>query len=99
MKVQGHPRNTGKRGKTRHKMKKHGPKVSVNDIMAEFNIGDKVQVVIDSSYHSGLPFKSFHGLTGEVIARRGLTGYEVSLLRGNQRLTVVTTAVHLKKLK
>jgi large subunit ribosomal protein L21e len=99
MKIQGHPRNSGQRGKTRYKMKKHGPKVSVDDIMVEYEIGDKVQVVIDSSYHSGLPFKSFHGLTGNVTARRGLTGYEVSLLRGDQPLTVVTTAVHLKKLK
>ncbi len=97
MKIQGNPRKPGKRGRTRSKFKKNSPKVSVNDIMTEFSDGDKVCVVIDSSYHPGLPHKSFHGLTGNVIRKRG-EGYEVSVMQGNQRLTVVTTAVHLKKL-
>jgi ribosomal protein L21E len=65
--------------------------------MREFALGDKVQIVVDSSYHSGLPDKGFHGLTGTVKAKRGL-GYEVSVLKGNQPLTVVTTPVHMKKL-
>jgi ribosomal protein L21E len=65
--------------------------------MTEFSLGDKVCVVIDSSYHSGLPDKSFHGLTGIVSKKRG-QAYEVSLLKGRQALTVVTTPVHLKKL-
>jgi len=97
MKIQGHPRNAGKRGKTRYKMAKHGPKTSVNDIVREFEIGDKVQVVIDGSIHRGIPHKSFHGLTGNVAAKRG-EAYEISLLKGNQALTVVTTPVHMKKL-
>ena len=65
--------------------------------MQEFNIGDKVSVVVDSSFHSGLPNKSFHGLTGTVDKKRG-EAYEVKLLKGNQHLTVVTKAVHLKRL-
>jgi large subunit ribosomal protein L21e len=78
-------------------MAKKGPKVSVNDIMHEFQIGDKVQIVIDGSYHSGLPHKSFHGLSGKVSAKRG-EGYEVDVMKGDQPLVVVTTAVHMKKL-
>ena len=99
MKQTGSPRKSGKRGKTRSKFKKDSPKVSVNDAMAVFKEGDVVQVIIDSSYHSGLPNKSFHGLSGKVIGLRGRDGVEVSLLKGNQRQTVVTTAVHLKKLE
>jgi large subunit ribosomal protein L21e len=98
MKIQGNPRKPGRRGRTRSKFKKHTPKVSVNDIMTTFEVGDKVCVVIDSSYHPGIPHKSFHGLTGLVSKKRG-EAYEVELLQGNQPLTVVTTAVHLKKLK
>lgn len=97
MKIQGNPRKPGKRGRTRRKFKKTTPKVSVNDIMTEFVIGDKVCVVIDSSYHSGLPDKGFQGLTGVVSKKRG-EAYEVSLLKGKKPLTVVTTSVHLKKL-
>ena len=98
MKQTGHPRKPGRRGKTRSKFKKHGAKVSVNDIMQEFAKGDKVQIVIDSSYHSGLPHKSFHGLTGTVIGSRG-EAYIIDVLKGNQPLTVVTTPVHMKRLK
>jgi len=97
LKQAGHPRKPGRRGKTRSKFKKSTPKVSVSDIMLDFNVGDKVQVLIDSSYHSGLPNKSFHGLTGIVEKKRG-TAYEVGLMKGNKRFMVVTTPVHLKKL-
>ena len=98
MKQTGHPRKPGKRGKTRSKFKKTGAKVSVNDIMQEFANGDKVQIVIDSSYHYGLPNKSFHGLTGNVSGRRG-EAYIIDVMKGNQPLMVVTTPVHMKKLK
>ncbi len=98
MKQSGHPRKPGKRGKTRYKFKKRGAKVSVNDVMREFAKGDKVQIVADSSYHHGLPHKSFHGLTGIVEKKRG-EGYEISVMKGNQPLMVVTTSVHMKKLK
>ena len=98
MKQAGHPRKPGKRGKTRSKFKKHDARVSVNDVMAEFKIGDKVQIVIDSSFHSGLPNKSFHGLTGKVKARRG-EAYIIDLLKGNQKCVVVTMPVHIKKLQ
>jgi len=97
MKQQGHPRKPGRRGKTRYKISKKGPKVSVSDIMNTFEIGDRVQVVIDASYHSGLPHKSFHGLSGTISAKRG-EAYEIELKQGKQDLTVVTTAVHIKKL-
>ncbi|MFA6268442.1 MAG: 50S ribosomal protein L21e [archaeon] len=98
MKQAGHPRKPGKRGKTRSKFKKSSPKVSVNDIMQEFAIGEKVQVVADSSYHAGLPHKSFHGLTGAITGKRG-EAYIIDVMKGNQPLTVITTPVHIKKLK
>ena len=97
MKQSGHPRKPGKRGKTRYKFKKRGAKASVNDVVREFGTGEIVQVVVDSSYHAGLPHKSFHGLTGTIKAKRG-NAYEVSVLKGKQPLTVVTTPVHLKRL-
>ncbi len=93
----GSPRKPGKRGKTRYKLSKKGPKVSVSDIMTTFENGDRVQVVIDGSTHKGMPHKSFHGLSGRVVGKVG-SAFEVKLLQGNQDATVITTAVHLKKL-
>jgi len=97
-KQSGGGRKPGKRGKTRSKFKKKNKKPSVNDIMQEFDDGDTVQVVIDSSYHPGLPDKGFHGLTGKVSGKRGKS-FEVKLKKSKKEMMVVTTAVHLKKLK
>jgi large subunit ribosomal protein L21e len=97
-KISGGVRKPGKRGKTRRKFKNKATKPTVNDIVQEFKKGDKVQVVIDSSYHKGLPDKSFYGLTGYVSEKRG-SAYEVELKRGKKDFVVVTTPVHLKRLK
>jgi large subunit ribosomal protein L21e len=99
MKQSTAPRKPGKRGKTRYKISKKGrPNVSVNDIMKDFPIGAKVQIVIESSFHSGLPHKSFHGLVGNIIEKDGST-FVVQLWQGNQQLKVRTSAPHLKELK
>lgn len=97
-KISGGVRKPGKRGKTRQKLKKKGSKVTVNKIMQEFEKGDKVQVVIDSEYHKGLPGKGFHGLTGYISGKRG-ESYEIELKKGKKDFMVVTTPPHIKKLK
>jgi large subunit ribosomal protein L21e len=97
-KISGGVRKPGKRGRTRSKFKKTTGKVTVNKIMEEFEENDKVQVVIDSSYHAGLPCKSFHGLTGRVTGFRG-SAFEVKLKKGNKEFLGVTNSVHLKRLK
>lgn len=97
-KITGGARKPGKRGKTRSKLKKKSGKVTVNKVMEEFDIGQRVQVVIDPSYHAGIPSKGFHGLTGFISKKRG-DAYEVELKKGKKDSIVVTTPVHLKKLK
>ncbi len=97
-KISGGVRKPGKRGKTRSKLKKRGSKVTVNKILETFEKGDKVQVVIDPSYHKGLPDKSFHGLTGYVSEKRG-DAYEIELKKGKKLFTVVTVPVHIRRLK
>ncbi len=97
-KITGGARKSGKRGKTRAKFKNKGGKVTVSKIMEEFSVGDRVQVVINSSFHAGLPGKGFHGLTGHISKKRG-EAYEVELKKGNKDSMVITTPVHLKKLK
>jgi large subunit ribosomal protein L21e len=96
-KITGGVRKPGKRGKTRQKFKKKGSKTTVNKIVESFEKGDKVQVVVDSSIHAGLPDKSFHGLTGYISTKRG-ESYEIGLKRGKKEFTVVTTPAHIKRL-
>ena len=97
-KISGGVRKPGKRGNTRAKFKKTSSKVTVNKMIEEFTVGDKVAVVIDSSFHSGLPDKGFHGLTGHISGKRG-SAYEINLNKGKKEFMVVTTPVHIKRLK
>jgi large subunit ribosomal protein L21e len=97
-KISGGVRKAGKRGKTRAKLRKKGGKVTVNKVMEEFKEGEKVQIVIDPSYHAGIPGKGFHGLTGYISGKRG-DAYEVELKKGKKDAMVVTTPVHIKRLK
>ena len=91
-------RKGGPRANTRSKFTKKTSKVTVNKMIEDFAIGDKVQVVIDSSFHSGLPGKRFHGITGYISGQRG-SAYEIDLKKGNKQSMVVTTPVHIKRLK
>jgi large subunit ribosomal protein L21e len=91
-------RKEGKRGKTRSKFRRKGPKPTVNTLTQKLEENDTVQVVIDPSQHSGLPDRRYHGITGKVTGKRG-SAYEVSLKKRDKKAVVVTTAAHLKKLK
>ena len=62
----------GMRKKTRDKLSKtvrtRGMSPVVRAIQ-DFNIGDKVHVIIDPSKHKGMPHPKFHGRTGEVVGK------------------------------
>jgi len=85
----------GQRAKTRDKLKNKSGKTKVNKLLAEIPVGGKVQIIIDSSMHGGLPHHRYHGLSGTVSGRSG-KAYVVSVNKGNSRKTVITTPAHLK---
>ncbi|MEM2024942.1 MAG: 50S ribosomal protein L21e [Desulfurococcaceae archaeon] len=45
------------------------PKLSL--LMVEYNVGDKVHIVVDPSVHSGVPHRRYYGKTGAVVGKRG----------------------------
>ncbi|MCR4336169.1 MAG: 50S ribosomal protein L21e [archaeon] len=81
----------GKRAKTRDKFKSKR-KITVNKLLQEIPIGSKVDIRIESSVHSGIPDKKFHGFTGAVIGKQGLA-YLVELKK--QHVKLVVGAAHL----
>lgn len=89
----------GSRAKTRYKMrrrlKESGP-ITVNRIVRTFEIGEKVAIKIEPSFHKGMPFKRFHGMTGVVEGMRG-EAYLVKISDQGKEKTVVTYPVHLKR--
>ncbi|MAG18172.1 MAG: 50S ribosomal protein L21e [Candidatus Diapherotrites archaeon] len=81
----------GKRAKTRDKFKSKR-KITVNKLLQQIPIGSKVDIRIESSVHSGIPDKKFHGFTGEVIGKQG-RAYLVELKKQHAKLVI--GAAHL----
>jgi len=88
----------GVRAKTRDLFKRKGSKLSVSRLLKEFKNGDTVQININSSSHSGLPFRRYQGITGKVVGKQG-SAFRVSLKEGNAPRIIITTAAHLKQLQ
>lgn len=85
----------GKRAKSRHKMKKKGPKVTVNKMLQVIPMDTKVDVHIDSSVHAGLPGLRYKGKTGTVVGKQG-TAFLVHLKIGKQDRILVVGPAHLR---
>ncbi|MDO8427679.1 MAG: 50S ribosomal protein L21e [Candidatus Diapherotrites archaeon] len=89
----------GKRAKTRNLFRAKRV-ITVNEVLKTFEPNDKVQIVIQGSFHGGLPFRRFQGLTGTVIKSQG-TCYEVHVFKPNAKHVnkIVVHPVHLKKIQ
>ena len=62
------------RKKTRYKFKKELRQRGlppVTSVIQQFEVGEKVHIVVNSSIQKGMPHRRFHGLTGTVIGKRG----------------------------
>ncbi|MFX1312257.1 MAG: 50S ribosomal protein L21e [Promethearchaeota archaeon] len=92
-------KHKGFRNKTR---KKHRKNVrdrglgSIEKYLVDYEIGDKVDVITDSSQHKrGMPHRRFHGLTGTIIGDRGRC-YLVEVKLGNSKKTLIIGKEHLR---
>ena len=87
---------SGKRGKTRSKLKNKTGKASVNEILRPFDNGAKVQVNIRADQHSGMPAAIYHGSFGVVKGKQG-SAYRVAVKKGNLENTLIVHGIHLKE--
>lgn len=62
----------------------------------EFDVGEKVSVVIDPTIHKGMPHMRFQGKTGVVSGKQG-RAFVVDLKDGDKPKTVIARPEHLKK--
>ncbi|HLD58721.1 MAG TPA: 50S ribosomal protein L21e [archaeon] len=88
----------GKRAKTRSKLTRRYGSLTINKILPDFETGQTVQIVIDSSVHSGIPSHRFQGLTGNIFGKQGKV-YKVAIKNGNQPLEIFVHPAHLKPIK
>ncbi len=62
----------------------------------EFEVGEKVNVIIDPSVHKGMPHSRFHGKTGVVVGQQG-NSFVLAVYDGNKEKTVIARAEHLRR--
>jgi len=89
----------GTRAKTRSQLTKSTREKgtpNVNDLLKEFEEGEKVHVKPDPAITSGLPYRRFFGKTGEITGKQGKC-YKVKLDDQGTQKEQIIHPVHLKK--
>jgi large subunit ribosomal protein L21e len=92
-------RSRGIRSKSRKILRKNprdrGIK-SITKALQQFEEGDSVNIVIDSSVHKGMPHIRFHGYTGKVEGKQG-DSYLVGIIDGKKHKTLIIRPDHLRR--
>ena len=84
----------GKRANTRYLFK--GRKLSVESLLKNYKIGDKVVISQNGRYPSGLPFRRFAGQVATITEKRG-NCYLVHIAKENK--DVLVGKAHIKSIK
>ena len=67
-------------------------------VIQNFEIGDKVHIVVEPSIQKGMPHRRFHGKTGTVLGQRG-RAWMLTIRDGNADKIVISRPQHLKAQK
>ena len=85
--------------KTRYKFKRHlreRGKLSISRFLREFNVGDKVNLKINSAVQKGRFYPRFYGLTGTITGKRGFC-YEIAIHDREKMKHLYVHPIHLEK--
>ena len=94
-------RSRGIRSKSRHILRRKPRNRGISPItraMQQFEIGDSVNVSIDSSKHQGMPHPRFQGRTGKIEGAQG-SAYLVGILDGKKHKTLIIRPEHLGRVQ
>jgi len=91
----GYRHRTRKLLRKRVREKGSVPRLSV--ILRRYEVGERVAIKIDPSFHYAMPHRRFHGLTGIVVGTRG-RAYIVKVRLGRKEKTLFVTPEHLRPL-
>ena len=85
------------RSLTSKKPRKRGLK-PLSSVLAEYSPGQRVDIIIDPSFHKGMPHRRYHGRTGVVIGQRGRAILvEISLGKAKKQLIVRPEHLQISK--
>ena len=73
-------------------------RINIARVMHQYEIGDRVSVVLDGSQQKGMPHRRFQGRTGFIQGRQG-KAWVVAVKDGNMQKTVVARPEHLRPLE
>jgi len=89
------------RSGTRHKLSKRprdAGKVTISRLLRTFKVGDRVRILQESAVHTGMPHPKFKNNVGTVVRIQGKS-YVIEVKDLNKSKEVISSAVHLKKVK
>ena len=94
-------RSRGLRSKSRHILRKNprnrGLK-SITRALQNFEKGEYVNIIIDSSIHKGMPHVRFHGKTGKIEGKQG-DAYLVGINDGKKHKILIIKPEHLRRVQ
>ena len=73
-------------------------RINIARVMHQYEIGDRVSVVLDGSQQKGMPHRRFQGATGVIKAKQG-RAWVVALHDKNMAKTVIARPEHLHPLE
>ena len=94
-------RSRGIRSKSRHILKKKTREKGYSPItraLQQFENGESVNIVIDSSIHHGMPHIRFHGYTGKIEGMQG-NSYLVGVDVGKKHKILIIRSEHLRRVQ
>ena len=94
-------KSKGTRVRTRSLFKKEPRergKIRLNKLLYEYEPGNQVVVMIDSSVQKGMPHRRYHGKVGTIIEKRGRS-YIISVTQGNALREILIRPEHLEPFK
>jgi large subunit ribosomal protein L21e len=92
-------RSRGTRSKSRQILRKRARGSHLNRItrtLQEFEEGEKVSIVLDSSVQKGMPHPRFHGKTGSITEKKG-DAYFVRIRDGRKIKHIIARPEHLRR--
>ena len=92
-------RSKGIRSKSRNILRKKPRQRGIKSItkaLQQFEEGESVNIVIDSSVHKGMPHIRFHGYTGKVEGMQG-DSYMVGINDGKKHKVLIIRSEHLRR--
>ena len=73
-------------------------RLNIARVMHQYEIGDRVAVVLDGAQQKGMPHRRFQGATG-IIQAQQVRAWVIDLHDKNMAKTVVARAEHLRPLE